>query len=352
MSFQTGVNKWYSLDRSSAWAEWADGAIEHAEAVKRFDPHVIIGTDWTASGVYRSLLAAKAIRPSTPYLYSCLRVFTINPSNFEDDTSFYRAAEADACGIAMQSGGGGAIAVLSSGDKIEMEKLIAQAQNRTALNPQTATAATAAVVVTAPVPALPRIAILHPPLRRDIELIASASASAESKSPVAGGGGGGGGDAISISTGNERVYVTCCCRLSPEKNVSLFIDLCIALKDSVFAAPLPVPPESDAVDAKSDLADSPKKQKRRSRLIPFVCGAGGADLKQKLRAAFGANCEVHDFLTPDQLADVFRRSVLNVHPATYEAYGMTIVEAAAFGVPSLLHHRVIGAADRLTDGKE
>ena len=48
-----------------------------------------------------------------------------------------------------------------------------------------------------------------------------------------------------------------------------------------------------------------------------------------------------------ELAAVWRETLLNIHTATYEAYGMTIVEAAAFGVPSLLHEGTIGAKDLL-----
>ena len=49
----------------------------------------------------------------------------------------------------------------------------------------------------------------------------------------------------------------------------------------------------------------------------------------------------------EELATVWQSTLLNIHPATYEAYGMTIVEAAAFGVPSLLHLGTIGAKDLL-----
>ena len=53
----------------------------------------------------------------------------------------------------------------------------------------------------------------------------------------------------------------------------------------------------------------------------------------------------------EELAIVWQSTLLNIHPATYEAYGMTIVEAAAFGVPSLLHLGTIGAKDLLPGTK-
>ena len=37
------------------------------------------------------------------------------------------------------------------------------------------------------------------------------------------------------------------------------------------------------------------------------------------------------------LQQVYKQTILNFHPALYEAYGLTIVEAAAFGVPSIVN---------------
>ena len=35
-----------------------------------------------------------------------------------------------------------------------------------------------------------------------------------------------------------------------------------------------------------------------------------------------------DFMGPAQLAEVFSQTILNVHPPLYDAYGMTVAEAA------------------------
>ena len=56
---------------------------------------------------------------------------------------------------------------------------------------------------------------------------------------------------------------------------------------------------------------------------------------------------VEGFLGPQQLASIFTHAILNVHTAPYEAYGMTIVEAAAFGAPSVVHDTDIGACELL-----
>ncbi|CAD7959445.1 unnamed protein product [Amoebophrya sp. A120] len=57
---------------------------------------------------------------------------------------------------------------------------------------------------------------------------------------------------------------------------------------------------------------------------------------------------IRDFMAADELRAVFKETILNFHPALYDSYAMTIVEAAACGTPSLLHREnTVGAADVL-----
>ena len=53
-------------------------------------------------------------------------------------------------------------------------------------------------------------------------------------------------------------------------------------------------------------------------------------------------CVLRSFLSPAKLCQVYSQTLLNVHPALYEAYGMTILEAAAFCVPTLMNDSQIG----------
>ncbi len=277
--------------------------------------------------MYRALLACDAVSAHVPYLFSCLRVFTINPSNTAADTAFYRDVESESCAVAST------ILVLSEGDKRALQDVCttASAPASTAATTHKQLKADALVIV------------LHPPLRRDIALLATNSlppskptstavtlSATQLSSSTA---------SVSFSTPSPasastppapapaRVYVTCCCRLSPEKNVGLFVDLMIALKPVLLEL----------------------------QLVPFLCGVGpeSATLKQRLQTAFASStadskaadsggCVIRDFMNAAELASVLQQSVLNVHPCLYEAYGMTIVEAAALGTPSLLHHKDIG----------
>lgn len=48
------------------------------------------------------------------------------------------------------------------------------------------------------------------------------------------------------------------------------------------------------------------------------------------------NCIIEKMLAPAELRTIFKKTLLNVHPAYYEAYGLTIGEACVFGAPSIL----------------
>ena len=71
-------------------------------------------------------------------------------------------------------------------------------------------------------------------------------------------------------------------------------------------------------------------------------------VKARLRAAFDSAVIISDFMGPPSLAAVFSATALNFHPCAYDAYGMSLVEAAAFGAPSLVNGgATIGAAQLL-----
>ena len=60
-------------------------------------------------------------------------------------------------------------------------------------------------------------------------------------------------------------------------------------------------------------------------------------VKSRLRAAFPQAVIIADFMGPPSLAAIFSATALNFHPCEYDAYGMSLVEAAAFGAPSLVN---------------
>ncbi|KAA0158206.1 hypothetical protein FNF31_00520 [Cafeteria roenbergensis] len=119
-----------------------------------------------------------------------------------------------------------------------------------------------------------------------------------------------------------RRLITWCSRVSSEKN------------------PLLLP---HALRLISDLLEE-------TGFIAAACISGpDEELNQRVEDAFLAahprTVLLGGFLSPARMADVFARTALYVHTAEYEAFGMTPVEAAAFGAPTLAHEPACGAGD-------
>ena len=112
----------------------------------------------------------------------------------------------------------------------------------------------------------------------------------------------------------QRQYLTCAVRLSPEKDPHHFV---------AFAA---------ALHASGAL--------QRLALTPLLLSSTDTSYAHALRADFErlVPCGEVDrkFHGPEDLAHIFAATRLNVHPCKYDAYGMTIVEAASQGAPSLV----------------
>jgi glycosyltransferase involved in cell wall biosynthesis len=65
--------------------------------------------------------------------------------------------------------------------------------------------------------------------------------------------------------------------------------------------------------------------------------------RERLRKAVPSAIVIDRFLSSNELGVVFAHTILNFHPSFYDAYGMTIVEAAAFGAPTVVAGPSIGA---------
>ena len=71
------------------------------------------------------------------------------------------------------------------------------------------------------------------------------------------------------------------------------------------------------------------------QVVPLLCSSTSTpyakQLKQQLKAAVPSAVIEENFLAPTDLAMLFTRTILNIHPPETDAYGMTIVEAASQG---------------------
>lgn len=126
---------------------------------------------------------------------------------------------------------------------------------------------------------------------------------------------------------------SCIVRLSKDKGPQRFVEICqrITVQDPTFW--------------------------RRTNTIPLLAGAASQpDFAQKLvtelRESVPNALIVESFLDPETLSGYLQETRLNIHPAIYEAFGMTIVEAAACGAPTVLHNNgAIGAEQLLPMAK-
>jgi hypothetical protein len=124
----------------------------------------------------------------------------------------------------------------------------------------------------------------------------------------------------------RRKYITCCVRLSPEKEAEFFPRLIRALGVPFL---------------------------RRVGLVPVLCGAiadtgYAAKVSQDLLDADPESVILAGkFLSSANLYDLFSQTALNVHPSRYDAFGMTIVEAAVACTPTFLNATGVGALELL-----
>jgi len=262
---------WKRLDRYSSWNQFAVDSAQHAAAVSKFQPAVCIGVDWTSIGVLTTLQSAQAVDEKMHFCYMNFRIATNSTGVSADDIEFYRQKEAQA--------------MVLSDLRVALCKMDSE-------------------ILHGIFPMATPPAVLSPPLREDIRKMALEAA--ERPQLV-------------------RKYLTCCSRITPEKNVHKFVELCIALRPFLASV----------------------------GIVPYLVGASVAgdyasDTIDKLKAAFpGESCITKEFMPPDELSKVYCETALLVLPSLYDSWGMVVTEAAAFGASTLLHNCNIGVADLL-----
>lgn len=274
---------WRRLDKGSAWEHFAWGSLENSDdevrllnAASTADAACVI--DWTGSMAWQSL--ACHLQSSAPVLYLNFRVFWSGATS--DDASereWYMEKEQDALDAASL------VVALSEKDKQSLCELMRNGDEEE-------------------VP----IKVLLPPLRGDMEELALLDYDdlQQYLPPSV-------SQALAGRPDSCRCLVTCVARLSPEKHVENFLDFVKANRTTL------------------DTHD----------WIPFLAGSTAdkdyADTIKEQLLNMAPNAIIMDsFLSPKALAAVFTKTAVNFHPCEYDAYGMTIVEAASFGVPSIV----------------
>lgn len=275
------ADKWRRLDVGSAWEEFAAGTARLVTTVAEFSPSLILAVDWTGYAAVRALqdsTAGQGLR-HVPVVFLAFRVFSRSDEFVQNPVHrrFYEEHEQAAARAASL------LIALCRQDAHALEQFACTQPEASAL------------AVTVP----PTIsAVIFPPLRVDMHRLALLSA------PVPG---------REAAPTLRRRYLTCSVRLSPEKNAMFFVDI----------------------------VERMQAELGRLGVVPLLVGAA-ADLEyaQAVRTRLRAVCPtaviVEDFLGPDKLGAIYIETLVNVHTALHDAYGMTVVEAAAFGAVTLL----------------
>lgn len=342
------VSRWYRTDRHGPWREFATAAAKsgalHA-ALRAWllqGPDVCMYVDWTAATAARCLLAAldtgrssqegslhraiapglsvetaasrgtdpdvriaswavTSIRRPVPVVAHCFCLFHMahhasQGDALPDDAAFYRALEhrvygdADHVTVLCREDARMLRALLMSPDVVMCDDGASTDHSRCRDSGQPRCS--------------PAISVLLPSLRPDISQLAADRA----------------------DDAGRRCYLSCCVRLHPHKRVDLFVESCGLLAKTL----------------------------RMHGIRPLLCGAASdelyaAECRTRLLSLVPEATVMTEFLAAAGLCAIFRQTCLNVHPAPYEAYGMTIVESAAMGAPSLVDRDGrIGATDLLT----
>jgi hypothetical protein len=323
---------WGRLDRGCAWEAFGAGcaAAPAAARMAAFAPHVACCVDYHAGLAWRAL-ARQLPQPPPPMVYLNFRLFCTSTALHAapgpgdaggvSDAAFYRAAERASMASAVRT------VALCRQDALQLLALAA------GLDPVSGARAPDEAAAGSGgggggggssdggdgggASRLPNMATLLPPLRSDVAALVQQHSQAAAPPPPP--------PAASLlpPLAPGHALLTSLVRLSPEKNA------------------LAVPALLQALQAAHPSALA------ALRLQPFFtgCGDGSAyaeEVKAAARALEPAPVLCSAFLGASDLGLALRAAALNVHPCLADAYGMTIVEAAAWGVPSLVS--VVGSS--------
>ncbi|GFH50128.1 hypothetical protein CTEN210_06604 [Chaetoceros tenuissimus] len=313
---------WKRLDRSCAHQEYATLCQQSdiLQKIQKFDPNHIIAVDWHGMLAYKAI--ASKCELECKIIYYNFRVYSSSSwdhpasnhgeKNEQSDDEFYKEQEQMCCRIAD------AIICLANHDLQMLQRLIREDKSIVDQSNK-----------------MKKIKILFPPLRGDILALAekyeTSSEPFDSYLPIQA--------RVAMEKLSDeghslpkRCFITCCTRLSPEKAPHHFITLLQNLGGEDFL--------------------------KKNSWVPVLCGAKSvSDYAETIIKDFRSICKewpcvvIDHHLGAQELAALFLKTAVNVHPCLYDAYGMTLVESAAFQCPSIINSgNKVGATSLLVEG--
>ena len=287
---------WKKLDEYGPWEEFRNGAAEtylQRSAATKWKPNVVLAVDWHGGLAWRSIANNVAFDTLPKVCCFNFRVYSsgLCPSKAE----WYDEKERLALEVASD------VVCLSRPDMQSLENLLPEASKKAGVG----------------------VALIHPALRGDMHELAeefnrnkgtALDTLRKSLHPAAA--------AVlgQVDPDHERRFVTCAVRLSREKNPMAFVEVVVRVQETM----------------------------SRLGLIPLLCGAASDEQYAKecrdlLLLHYPDAVVIGDFLGPQELASIFAHTYVNFHPCKYDSFGMTAIEASAFGAPSIINGRDVGA---------
>ncbi|MGK3733795.1 MAG: glycosyltransferase involved in cell wall biosynthesis [Bacillariaceae sp.] len=322
---------WKCLDDQSCWKDFIisnlisspideqRNILQHA--LLQAKNAVVCTIDWSGAVAYRSLVSATMIPDRTFRLYLNFRVYSLGITNDDDDddsrTNNRRAWYDKFEYKAMKDAD--VVISLSSKDTQYLYGIQKQFSKEEQIQQKQGEQESA--IIKKP------IEIILPPLRQDMHRFATKNGTSEDlflhlPDPIQ--------SLISMVDDDDdtthlfskRPLITCVARQSTEKCIQRFVAFVEMAANTGILQQLNL--TVVLAGAVSDLNYAQQLHKRLLRAVPTAI-------------------IIDRFLSPFELGAVFAHTILNFHPPSYDAYGMTIIEAASFGAPTVLAGTSIGA---------
>ena len=299
------------MDDQSCWRDFNVSNLLLPDACRlqkaMIDADFVCVIDWSGAVAYRSILNYQkqeqacdgADMASKFQLYLNFRVFSLGVGD-PKRRDWYNEMEYKAMKNAS------VVVSLSSQDRQQLSSILLQRKAEKARQ------------------RLP-IEIVFPPLRQDMESFTKTGDSPKDflmhlPHPIRSRITSNGGAVKSNLFFSKRPIIACVARQSPEKCIQRFVKF----------------------------AEMAANVLQELNLMVVLAGAASdidyaRNARERLLEAVPSAVVIDRFLSPKELGAVFAHTVLNFHPSPYDAYGMTIVEAAAFGTPTVLAGPSVGA---------
>lgn len=295
-------SQWGRLDRECDFDGYCKGVVSSLrmtpdsnwDRVRNANSDLFFCVDWSGFVALKALAEETSVSFWNRAVYLNFRVFSVGPHSPEDILFFQRweASAVKECRLTI---------ALSEFDRVSLQRVSDVDTIRILFCPVRSSILDSAKLSTS-----------------EMELSAELLSAAQTNATV-----------TNILRAKSRSFVTCCVRLSPEKEPHRFVSFVRGLKGSGY--------------------------------VPLLLGSVAnveyaSEVRASLREVFEDDCIIlESFVRPEELSSIFRLSVVNVHPCSYDAFGLTITEAAACRCPTLLIKSPsgelnVGATSLLSEG--